>query len=84
MEKIQNAMEGTRVNSAGRRASAKIDRATGEQIAELPQPTVDAVNSAVAAAKAAAPAWGRTPPLKQARMMFKFKAGAQFNFPTLD
>jgi malonate-semialdehyde dehydrogenase (acetylating)/methylmalonate-semialdehyde dehydrogenase len=46
--------------------------ATGEQQAQLPLSTVEEVNAAVAAAKAAQPAWGDTPPLKRARMMFKF------------
>jgi malonate-semialdehyde dehydrogenase (acetylating)/methylmalonate-semialdehyde dehydrogenase len=47
--------------------------ATGEQTAELPLSTLDEINAAVAAAKAAQPAWGNTPPLKRARIMFKFR-----------
>ena len=47
--------------------------ATGEAIAELPLSTVAELNGAVDAAKAAQPAWGAMPPLKRARMMFRFK-----------
>ncbi len=73
MERIQNGIGGSTVASASERASAVFNPATGEQVAELPLSSIDEVNAAVAAAKAAAPAWGRTPPLKRAAMMFKYK-----------
>ena len=38
----------------------------------MPLSTVEEVNAAIAAAKAAQPAWGDTPALKRARYMFKF------------
>jgi malonate-semialdehyde dehydrogenase (acetylating)/methylmalonate-semialdehyde dehydrogenase len=47
--------------------------ATGEQIAELGLSGAAEVDRAVQAAKAIAPEWGRTPPLKRARYMFRFK-----------
>ncbi len=73
MDRIANAIGDGLVPSSSPRVSPVFNPATGEQIAELPLSTVDEVNAAVAAAKAAAPEWGTTPPLKRARMIFKFK-----------
>jgi len=73
MDRIANAIGNTRAPSQSGRVAPVFNPATGEQIAELPLSTADEVNAAVAAAKAAAPEWGRTPPLKRARLMFKFK-----------
>src|SRR5690606_20559705 len=61
-----------RVSSSSRRASV-FNPSTGEQIAELPLSTNAEIDAAVASAKAAQPAWGNTPPLKRARVMFRFK-----------
>lgn len=46
---------------------------TGEQIAEAPVCTRDEVNSAVAAARAAYPAWSRTPVAVRTQVIFKFR-----------
>ncbi|MCZ4280245.1 CoA-acylating methylmalonate-semialdehyde dehydrogenase [Kiloniella laminariae] len=73
MERINNAIAGEKRLSSSSRTSQIFNPATGEQIAELPLSTVEEVNEAVAAAKAAAKDWGATPPLKRARYMFKFK-----------
>jgi malonate-semialdehyde dehydrogenase (acetylating)/methylmalonate-semialdehyde dehydrogenase len=73
MERILNGIGGETVASTSDRISAVFNPATGEQIAELPLSTVEEVNSAVEAAKAAAPAWGNMPPLKRAALMFKFR-----------
>jgi len=72
MQKIQNAIAGKLVTSASTRKQPVFNPATGEEVAELPLSTTAEVNTAIAAAKAAAPAWGATPPLKRARMMFNF------------
>jgi acyl-CoA reductase-like NAD-dependent aldehyde dehydrogenase len=53
--------------------SAVFNPATGEQIAELQPLGAAEVDRAVQAAKAIAPEWGRTPPLKRRRYMFSFK-----------
>lgn len=50
------------------------DPSTGEVIAQAPQCTADEVESAVAAAKAAFPAWAETPPNKRVQVLFKMKA----------
>ncbi len=47
---------------------------TGELMAEAPCCTVDEVNEAVEAAKAAFPAWSSTPVGQRAQLMFQFKA----------
>lgn len=72
MNIIQNAINGQRVTSTSSNRVPVFNPATGEQSAELPLSSVDEVNTAVAAAKAAAPAWGDTPALKRARYMFRF------------
>ncbi|TDQ63771.1 malonate-semialdehyde dehydrogenase (acetylating)/methylmalonate-semialdehyde dehydrogenase [Maritalea mobilis] len=72
MNIVQNAINGQRVTSTSSNRVPVFNPATGEQSAELPLSSVDEVNAAVAAAKAAAPAWGDTPALKRARFMFRF------------
>ena len=47
---------------------------TGEVIALAPQCTADEVESAIAAAKAAYPAWADTPVSKRVQVLFKMKA----------
>ena len=73
MERIANAINGRVEPSASGRFAPVFNPATGEQTAELGLSSAAEVGKAVAAAKEAAPAWGRTPPLKRARFMFKFK-----------
>jgi malonate-semialdehyde dehydrogenase (acetylating) / methylmalonate-semialdehyde dehydrogenase len=73
MQIIENAVAGMRVVSSSGRRAPVFNPATGEQIAELPLSTTAEIDAAVASAKAAQPAWGNTPPLKRARVMFKFK-----------
>ncbi|MBT9292852.1 CoA-acylating methylmalonate-semialdehyde dehydrogenase [Prosthecodimorpha staleyi] len=70
---LQNAIGAGRVTSASARTAPVFDPATGEQTGLLPLSTRAEVDAAVAAAKSAAPEWGRTPPLKRVRHMFKFK-----------
>ena len=50
------------------------DSNTGEILAEAPCCTVDEVNLAVEAAKAAFPVWSNTPVSERTQLMFKFKA----------
>ena len=46
---------------------------TGEVIAKTPCCTVDEVNSAIAAASAAFPAWSQTPVMKRVQVLFNFR-----------
>lgn len=73
MYKIQNAIHGKKLDSVSTRMADVNNPATGEQIGETPLSTVDEVNAAVASAKSMAKEWGKTPPLKRAKYMFKFK-----------
>jgi len=73
MTKISNAIGGKLVMSSSTRTSPVFNPATGEEIATLPLSTNAEIDAAVAAAKAAFPAWSNTPPMKRARIMFKFK-----------
>ncbi|WP_193337546.1 CoA-acylating methylmalonate-semialdehyde dehydrogenase [Devosia beringensis] len=73
MNTIENAVAGKRYVSTGRRVPV-FNPATGEVSAELPLSTLSELNDAVASAKAAQVSWGNTPPMKRARVMFKFKA----------
>ena len=73
MQTIQNAIGGKLVTSTSTRTQGVYNPATGEQSATLPLSTLDEINGAVAAAKAALPGWANTPPMKRARVMFRFK-----------
>ena len=72
MRLIENAVAGKRYISSGRRVPV-FNPATGEQSAELPLSTPNELDAAVQAAKAAQPVWGNTPPMKRARIMFRYK-----------
>ncbi len=74
MQIIENAVAGKRYVSSSTRRVPVFNPATGEQSAELPLSTMDELNEAVASAVKAQVAWGATPPMKRARVMFKFKA----------
>ncbi|WP_232526118.1 CoA-acylating methylmalonate-semialdehyde dehydrogenase [Lysobacter capsici] len=54
-------------------SAACYNPASGEVIGAVALATAAEVDAAVAAARAAFPAWSRTPPLKRARVMFRFK-----------
>jgi malonate-semialdehyde dehydrogenase (acetylating) / methylmalonate-semialdehyde dehydrogenase len=79
MRTIENGIGGKKLASASSQASNVYNPATGEATARLPLATVEEVNAAVAAAKAAAPAWGATPPMKRVAPMFRFKELLQKN-----
>ena len=81
MQQIANAIAGRAAPSSSGRLSPVFNPATGEQTAELGLSNAAEVDRAVQAAKAAAPEWGRTPPLKRARLMFKFKELLDRNAP---
>jgi malonate-semialdehyde dehydrogenase (acetylating)/methylmalonate-semialdehyde dehydrogenase len=73
MYTIQNAINGELKQSNSSRSQNIFNPATGEAIGTLPLSSREELDSAVAAAKAAATDWGNTPPLKRAKFMFKFK-----------
>jgi len=73
METIANVIDGRPVISSSSRRAAVFNPATGEQTGELPLSTAAELDTAVQAAKRALPEWAITPPLKRARLMFRFK-----------
>jgi len=59
--------------AAGGRYGDVFDPATGEPTARVPLASAGEVAAAVAVAREAFPGWAATPPLRRARVMFKFK-----------
>ncbi|WP_116475527.1 CoA-acylating methylmalonate-semialdehyde dehydrogenase [Zobellella maritima] len=57
----------------GTRSQHVFNPATGEAGKQLDLASTQTVEQAIAAAQAAYPAWRNTPPLKRARVMFRFK-----------
>jgi len=70
---ITNLVGGKPSPSTSTRSQPVYNPATGEPSATLPLSTAAELDAAVASAKAAFPAWADTPPMKRARVMFKFK-----------
>jgi malonate-semialdehyde dehydrogenase (acetylating)/methylmalonate-semialdehyde dehydrogenase len=70
---IGNWIDGRRVDAESDRFGDVFDSATGEKCAEVVMSTENDVDAAIAAAKAAFPAWARTPVLRRARVMFRLK-----------
>ncbi len=73
MKTIHNIIAGKETPVTSGKVSPVFNPATGEQVAELGLSSAADVATAIAAAKAAFPAWRDTPPLKRARFMFRFK-----------
>jgi malonate-semialdehyde dehydrogenase (acetylating)/methylmalonate-semialdehyde dehydrogenase len=70
---VSNWINGEIVESQSGRYGDVFDSASGEKCARVVMSTEADVDAAVAAAKAALPAWSKTPVLRRARVMFKLK-----------
>jgi malonate-semialdehyde dehydrogenase (acetylating) / methylmalonate-semialdehyde dehydrogenase len=70
---IPHWIDGAPVAGEGGRSSPVFNPATGVQTGILPLADSGTVDRAVAAARAAFPAWAATPPLRRARVMFKLR-----------
>jgi malonate-semialdehyde dehydrogenase (acetylating)/methylmalonate-semialdehyde dehydrogenase len=73
IKQIGHFIAGKAVAPASGRAKDVFNPATGEVTGSVGLASVEEVNEAVNAAKAAFPAWSETAPLKRARILFKFK-----------
>ena len=73
MKEIGHFIAGHNVAGASGRTGEVFDPATGATAARVAFASADEVGRAVAAARAALPAWAATPPLMRARVMFKLK-----------
>src|SRR5450830_800890 len=72
MEKITHFIGGRRVDTTSDRYADVFNPALGVPVARVALGTAEEVDSAVAGAVAAFPAWSNTPPLTRARVLFKF------------
>jgi len=72
-DQITHYIGGERVPGTGGRTADVFNPATGEVARQVALASADDVARAVAAAKEAAPAWARTPALRRARIMDRFK-----------
>ena len=73
MKTLGHFINGQAVPGAGSRALPVFNPATGAQSAALSVATPAEIEAALSAASAAFPAWAATPPLRRARVMFRFK-----------
>ena len=69
---IAQYIHGTRTTGSGTRTQAIYNPATGAVSSQVRLGNGADVNAAVAAAQAAFPAWADTPPIRRARVLFKF------------
>jgi malonate-semialdehyde dehydrogenase (acetylating)/methylmalonate-semialdehyde dehydrogenase len=65
-------IHGTAISGASGREQAVFNPATGQQTASVALADTSEVNAAVASAAKAFPAWSATPPIRRARILFKF------------
>ena len=70
---LSHWINGQAVAGQSGRTGDVFNPAIGEKIAEVPLASGDEVAKVVAAAKAAAPEWAAAPPIRRARVIFKFK-----------
>ena len=70
---VTNWVDGRLVETSSGRSLEVFDSATGQQCASVAMSSESDVDAAVAAAKAAFPAWSRTPVLKRANVMFRLR-----------
>jgi malonate-semialdehyde dehydrogenase (acetylating)/methylmalonate-semialdehyde dehydrogenase len=73
VRELAHFIDGRPVVGTSGRFGDVFDPSQGRVTARVPVATKDEAAVAVAAAKAAFPAWSETAPLKRARLMFKFK-----------
>jgi len=83
MATVQHWINGASTPGASTRRGAIFNPAIGEQSGEVLLAEPGDVDSAVAAAKAAFPAWSGMTPLKRARVMFKLKQLLEENMDEL-
>ena len=72
METVQHYINGKKVEGGSGRFSPGYNPATGEQERQVPLANAAEVDRVVTAAREAFPGWANTPPLRRARVLFKF------------
>lgn len=71
---VTHFIDGRHVAGVSKRSTDGYNPSSGKIITTIPLAGKEDVDTAVAAARAAFPAWSETAPLKRARILFKFKA----------
>jgi len=71
---LTHFINGGHVAGVGQRRADGYNPSSGEVVTSIPLACKEDVDTAVAAARAAFPAWSELAPLKRARVLFKFKA----------
>jgi malonate-semialdehyde dehydrogenase (acetylating)/methylmalonate-semialdehyde dehydrogenase len=72
MKTLRHWINGASAAGSSGRTGPVFNPATGEQTAEVSLASAADVDAAVAAARAALPGWSAIPPLRRARIMFRF------------
>jgi malonate-semialdehyde dehydrogenase (acetylating)/methylmalonate-semialdehyde dehydrogenase len=72
--RLQNFINGKPTDAQTDRWGDVFDPAVGQVASHVPMSTRADVDSAVAAARAAFAPWSATPPVRRARVLFRFKA----------
>jgi malonate-semialdehyde dehydrogenase (acetylating)/methylmalonate-semialdehyde dehydrogenase len=80
---LHHFVNGKKLEGGSGRFGDVFNPATGEVSAKVPLASKDEVGNAVAAAAAAFPGWANTPPLRRARVLFKFKSLVEQNLDKL-
>lgn len=73
MAVIGHLISGRHIVPAGAPMQALFNPATGEETAKVSMGAAAEIEEAVAAARAALPAWSATPPIRRAAVMFRFR-----------
>lgn len=71
---IPHFINGRHERGIGKRVTEGFNPSTGKISSQIPLAGKEDIEAAVAAARAAFPEWSETPPLKRARILFKYKA----------
>ena len=79
MRSLHHYIGGRTVEGRSGRDGPVFDPATGEQSATVAYASADETRAAIAAAADAFPEWAATPPLRRARIMFRFKELVEAN-----
>ncbi len=82
LSRIDHHIGGRRISGTGPTAPV-FDPATGRQTGEVALATPNEVDAAVAAARTAFEGWAQTPPIRRARVLFKFRERLEAEARTL-
>jgi len=83
IQRLQYFVDGQWLESSTSKYMDVFDPSTGEVIAQAPCCTRDEVESAIAAAKAAFPAWAATPVMRRVKVLYKFRDLLEQHFDEL-